>query len=166
MRTVIRMTPLGTYDLGKTPRPLLVVSTPIGMAGLLASLIWRSAYYPGQRGRDSGHLLLVVYAAGMLALVAVLVGPLIRLALSRRREELADVSGVELTRNPAGLNGALRKLQQNDRPFAKFNHATAAMCIDDPLQHHESWFHQLFDAHPPIAERIAILERISQGETV
>ena len=157
------MSHIKDYDI----RLLLVVSTLIGMAGLLASLIWRSAYYPGQRGRDSGQLLLVMYAAGvLLALVAVLVGPLIRLALSRRREELADVSGVELTRNPVGLIGALRKLQQNDRPFAKFNHATAAMCIDDPLQHHESWFHQLFDTHPPIDERIAILEQIGQGETV
>ena len=73
---------------------------------------------------------------------------------------LADVSGVALTRNPAGLISALKKLQANDKPFAKFNHATAAMCIDDPLQHHETWFHHLFDTHPPIEERIAILERI------
>ena len=91
---------------------------------------------------------------------------LIRLALSRRREELADVSGVELTRNPAGLISALRKLEHNDKPFAKFNDATAAMCIDDPLQHHEHWFHRLFDTHPPISERIAILERIAQGQSV
>jgi heat shock protein HtpX len=88
------------------------------------------------------------------------------LALSRRREELADVSSVELTRNPAGLISALHKLEQNDKPFAKFNHATAAMCIDDPLQHHEAWYHHLFDTHPPISERIAILEGIAQGQTV
>jgi heat shock protein HtpX len=157
------MSHIKNYDT----RLLLIVSTLIGMAGLLASLIWRSVYFPRQRGRGSDQLLLVAYAAGvLLAVVAVLVGPLIRLALSRRREELADVSGVELTRNPAGLIGALYKLQQNDRPFAKFNHATAAMCIDDPLQHHESWFHRLFDTHPPIAERIAILERIAQGQNI
>ena len=88
------------------------------------------------------------------------------MALSRRRESLADVSGVELTRNPVGLISALHKLQSNDQPFAKFNHATAAMCIDDPLQHHEKWFHQLFDTHPPISERIAVLEQISTGSTV
>jgi heat shock protein HtpX len=111
--------------------------------------------------------MLVVFAAGvLLAVVALIFGPIIRLALSRRREELADVSGVELTRNPAGLISALRKLQQNDQPFAKFNHATAAMCIDDPLQHHERWFHQLFDTHPPISERIAVLEQISEGQHV
>ena len=151
------------YDV----RLLLIVSTLIGMAGLLASLVWRSAFFMRPRGRDGGQLMLVILAAGLLlGIVAVIFGPIIRLALSRRREELADVSGVELTRNPAGLISALKKLQANDQPFAKFNHATAAMCIDDPLQHHESWFHHLFDTHPPIAERIAVLERIAQGTAV
>ena len=65
------------------------------------------------------------------------------------REELADVSGANLTRNPVGLMHALQKLEANDKPFASFNHATAAMCIDDPLQHHEAWYHHLFDTHPP-----------------
>lgn len=54
----------------------------------------------------------------------------------RRRESLADVSSVKLTRNPGGLLWALRKLEANDQPFASFNHATAAICIDDSLQHH------------------------------
>jgi heat shock protein HtpX len=105
-------------------------------------------------------------AAALLTIVAVIVGPLIQFALSRSRESLADASGVELTRNPSGLIGALRKLSANDTPFAKFNHATAAMCIDDPLQHHAGWYHHLFDTHPPITERIAALERISQAQTV
>jgi len=98
--------------------------------------------------------------------VAMVFGPIVKLALSRRREELADVSGVQLTRNPAGLISALKKLQANDKPFAKFNHATAAMCIDDPLQHHESGWHQLFATHPPIAERIAVLEGIASGSSL
>ena len=85
-------------------------------------------------------------------------------ALSRQRESLADVSGVELTHNPEGLIQALQKLQSNDQPFAKFNPATAAMCIDDPLQHHESWFHHLYDSHPPIADRIAVLKKIESGQ--
>jgi heat shock protein HtpX len=109
--------------------------------------------------------MLVVFAAGaLLAVVAVIFGPMVRFALSRQRESLADVSGVELTRNPEGLIRALQKLQTNDQPFAKFNHATAAMCIDDPLQHHESWFHHLFDTHPPIAQRIAVLKEIEYGK--
>jgi len=157
------MSHIKNYDV----RLILIVSTLIGMAGLIASVIWRSMFYMRPRGRDSGNAMIVVIAAGLLlSIVGFVVGPLIRLAISRRREELADVSGVALTRNPAGLIGALEKLEQNDKPFAKFNHATAAMCIDDPLQHHESWFHHLFDTHPPLADRIAILKRIEQGQAV
>jgi heat shock protein HtpX len=154
------MSHIKNYDV----RLLLVVSTLIGMAGLLASLVWRSAFLMRGRGRQGGQIVIVIFAAGLLlGIVALIFGPLVRLALSRRRESLADVSGVELTRNPGGLIGALEKLQSNDQPLARFNHATAAMCIDDPLQHHENWFHHLFDTHPPISERIAVLERISSG---
>ncbi|MBV8236059.1 MAG: M48 family metallopeptidase [Acidimicrobiia bacterium] len=156
------MSHIKNYDV----RLLLIVSTLIGFAGLLASVIWRSAFFMRPRGRDGEQIMLVVFAAGaLLGLVALVFGPLIRLALSRRREELADVSSVELTRNPEGLLSALKKLQQNDKPFKKFNHATAAMCIDDPLQHHEAWFHRLWDTHPPLEERIAILEKLAHTKT-
>ena len=155
------MSHIKNYDV----RLILIVTTLIGFAALVASLIWRSAFFMRPRGKDSGQIVLLVFAtAAVLTLVAFVVGPLIRLALSRSREELADVSGVNLTRNPAGLIHALQKLEANDKPFAGFNHATAAMCIDDPLQHHEAWFHHLFDTHPPLEERIAILEKISLGQ--
>jgi heat shock protein HtpX len=150
-------------------RLLLVVGTMIGMAALLASVLWRGAFWGGAGRSNNGgsQIMLVVIAAGaLLAVVGFIFGPLIRLALSRRRESLADVSGVELTRNPGGLLSALKKLQQNDKPFKKMNHATAAMCIDDPLQHHEAWYHRLYDTHPPIEERIAALEKIASGQSV
>jgi heat shock protein HtpX len=150
-------------------RLLLVVGTMIGMAALLASILWRSAFF-GSMGRGGGRgnqLVIVLFLAGvLLAVVGLIFGPLIRLALSRRREWLADVSGVELTRNPVGLLGALKKLQQNDTPFKNMNHSTAAMCIDDPLQHHDAWYHRLYDTHPPIEERIAALEKILSGQAV
>jgi heat shock protein HtpX len=156
------MSHIKNYDV----RLLLIVTTLIGIAGLLASVIWRNAIFFRPRGKDSEQAMIVVFVAGaLLAAVAIVFGPLIKLALSRRREELADVSSVALSRNPEGLISALKKLQQNDKPFKKFNHATAAMCIDDPLQHHEGWFHRLFDTHPPIDERIAILERIAHTQT-
>ena len=150
-------------------RLLLVVGTMIGLAALLASILWRTAFFSGGgRGRNGGNqIVIVLFAAGtLLAVVGFIFGPLIRLALSRRRESLADVSGVELTRNPAGLLSALKKLEQNDKPFKGMNHATAAMCIDDPLQHHETWYHRLYDTHPPIEQRIAALEKIASGQTV
>jgi len=156
------MSHIKNYDV----RLILIVSTLIGIAGLIASLIWRSAFFMRPRDRDGGQLMIVIYAAGALfGLVAIIFGPLIRLALSRRRESLADVSGVELTRNPEGLISALQKLAANDTPFKRFNHATASMCIDDPLQHHDSWFHKLFETHPPIEERIAALQAIARGSS-
>jgi heat shock protein HtpX len=164
-------------------RLLLIVGTLIGFAALLASVLWRGAFWGSVLGGDEGgnnrggnngggnnggsQFLVVVIAAGaLLAVVGFIVGPLIRLALSRRRESLADASGVELTRNPAGLLSALKKLQQNDTPFKKMNHATAAMCIDDPLQHHDKWYHHLYDTHPPIEDRITQLEKLASGVTV
>ena len=146
-------------------RLLLVVTTMIGMAALLASILWRSAFFSGMsRDRDNQIGAVLVMVGALLAVIGFVVGPLIRLALSRRRESLADASGVELTRNPQGLLSALKKLQQNDVPFKKMNHATAAMCIDDPLQHHESVIHRLYDTHPPIEERIAVLEKMVSGQ--
>ncbi len=140
-------------------RLLLVVTTMIGLAALIASMFWNSAFR--FRSRDE-RAVLVVFAIGIIfTLVAFLVGPLMQLALSRQRESLADVSGVELTRNPAGLISALKKIAQNDKPPEKFNHAVAAMMIDNPTEHHGSFFNHLFDTHPPIEERIAALEKIA-----
>ncbi len=157
------MSHIKNYDV----RLILIVTTLIGFAAILASIVWRAAFFaPRGRGRDAGQItLVIIVAAALLSIVAFIVGPLIQFALSRRREELADVSGVNLTRNPLGLMHALQKLQQNEKPFAGFNHATAAMCIDDPLQHHEGFTHRLFDTHPPLEERIAILDKIAHGST-
>ena len=140
-------------------RLLLVVTTMIGLAALIASMYWNGAWRI--RSRDD-RAVLVVFAIGIIfTLIAFLVGPLMQLALSRQRESLADVSGVELTRNPAGLISALKKIAQNDKPVQKFNHAVAAMMIDNPTEHHGRTFNHLFDTHPPIEERIAALERIA-----
>ena len=139
-------------------RLLLVVTTMIGMAALIASAFWNSVGRMRMRGQGA----LVVLAIGLVfTLIAFIVGPLMQLALSRQRESLADVSGVELTRNPTGLISALQKIAQNDRPPERFNHAVAAMMIDNPEEHHGSLFSHLFDTHPPIAERIAALQRIA-----
>ncbi|MDQ2942042.1 MAG: M48 family metallopeptidase [Candidatus Dormibacteraeota bacterium] len=149
------MSHVRNYDV----RMLLVVTTMIGLAALIASMYWNGALR--FRSRD-GRAVLVVFAIGIIfTLIAFLVGPIMQMALSRQRESLADASGVELTRNPQGLLSALKKIAQNDKPPEKFNHAVAAMCIDNPTEHHGSLFNHLFDTHPPIEERIAALERIA-----
>ena len=141
-------------------RLILVVATMVGFAAMLASFLW-SGMWRVRGGRDSAQAMLVLLAlAAVLTIIGFVVGPLMQLALSRSRESLADASGVELTRNPAGLLSALKKIAVRDKPPARFNHATAPMYIDNPLEHHNHWFHGLFDTHPPIEERIAALERM------
>ena len=152
------MSHIKNYDV----RLLLVVTTMIGLAAIISSIFWRGALRMNFRGRNSGQAMLVIFAIGIIfTLIAFLVGPLMQLALSRDRESLADVSGVELTRNPVGLINALKKIAANDKPPEKFNHAVAAMCIDNPEEHHGSFFSRLFETHPPIEERIATLEKIA-----
>jgi heat shock protein HtpX len=140
-------------------RLLLVVTTMIGLAAIIASMYWRGAWRI--RSRDSRAVLVVLAIGVIFTLIAFIVGPLMQLALSRQRESLADVSGVELTRNPQGLISALQKIAQNDKPTERFNHAVAAMMIDNPTEHHGSFYSHLFDTHPPIEERIAALQRIA-----
>src|SRR6266545_3286657 len=148
------MSHIRNYDV----RLLLVVTTMIGMAALISGAFWNSVGRMRMRGQGA----LVVLAIGVIfTLIAAVVGPLMQLALSRQRESLADVSGVELTRNPTGLISALQKIAQNDKRPERFNHAVAAMMIDNPDEHHGSFFSRLFDTHPPIAERIAELQRIA-----
>src|SRR5713101_6271456 len=106
-------------------RLLLVVTTMIGLAAIIASVFWNGALR--FRTRDARALLVVFAIGAIFTLIAFLVGPLMQLALSRQRESLADVSGVELTRNPAGLINALKKIAQNEKPMQQFNHAVAAM---------------------------------------
>jgi heat shock protein HtpX len=149
------MSHVKNYDV----RLLLVVTTMIGMAALLASVVWRGAF--SFRSRNSQAILVVIAIGIIFSVIAVLVGPLMQMALSRQRESLADASGVELTRNPAGLLSALKKIAANQQPMKNFNHAVAAMCIDNPKEHHGSFFNHLFDTHPPIEERIAALEKIA-----
>lgn len=149
------MSHVKNYDV----RLLLVVTTMIGLAAIIASMYWNSAWR--FRSRDA-RAVLFVFAIGIIfTLIATIIGPLMQLGLSRQRESLADVSGVELTRDPQGLISALKKIAQNDQPPQKFNHAVAAMMIDNPTEHHGSFFNHLFDTHPPIEERIAALEKIA-----
>jgi len=154
------MSHVRNYDV----RLVLIVSTVVALAAFLSSLLWRSLFFT-RNDRNSGPIILLIIAsATALLIIGAIVGPLMQFSLSRSRESLADASGVELTRNPAGLLHALQKLQQNDKPFRNMNHATAAMCIDNPLEHHVGWWHHLYDTHPPIEERIAALQKMLSGQ--
>ena len=151
---------IGNYDilLGS----LVVVM--VGIVTLLSDWIMRSYFWGGRRRRDDergGQGAAILLVAGMLlALVAPLIAQLVRLAISRRREFLADASGALITRYPKGLADALRKLDADTDPLEAANKATAHMYIVNPLKGQGGMVNRLFSTHPPIGERIRALERM------
>ena len=95
----------------------------------------------------------------VLAILSPLIATLIQLAISRKREFLADASGVLLTRYPEGLANALEKISKDREPLEVANNATAHLFIVNPFKGKDigNWFAGLFNTHPPIEERIRIL---------
>ena len=91
---------------------------------------------------------------------------MIKLAVSRTREYLADASGALLTRYPEGLANALEKISKDGTKMKRASHATAHLFISDPYgdkKHSTSWFHRLFMTHPPANDRIAKLRAMASG---
>src|SRR5256885_16314945 len=137
---------------------MLLVAVLLGMAVVLSDFIFRSMFWGG-RGRDRGRgnpILLIV--ALVLAILTPIIAQLIQLAVSRRREYLADASGALLTRYPAGLASALRKIAADKEALEVANKATAPLYIAKPLKDAPRLLDELIDTHPPIEERIKRLE--------
>ena len=147
------------YDI----RLMTVVVVLVGLVALLADLMLRFTWFgagrrPGNRGRGEGAVGAVILIVAILAaILAPLAAQLIRFALSRSREYLADASGALLTRYPEGLARALEKIEADQEPLEVANKATAHLYITNPLKGHESWANNLFSTHPPIEERISRL---------
>jgi heat shock protein HtpX len=136
----------------------------IGVVALLSDWIMRTFWWGGGRRRSgndkngAGAIFLVVGL--VLAILSPIIAQLIRLAISRKREFLADASGAMLTRYPAGLASALRKIAADPEPLEAANKATAHLYIANPLLDHKGAINKLFSTHPPIEERIAALEKM------
>ncbi len=138
-----------------------------GIISLIADIFLRSVFWGGMGGRRSnnnssegGEVFFIL--AIVLSILAPIGTALIQLAISRRREALADASGVLLTRYPEGLISALRKIQQDETPMITAKDSTAHMWIDNPFKGKgASWWHTLFMTHPPIEDRIAALEKVN-----
>ena len=145
-------------------RDILVSSVVVVLAGLIAILAdWflRASVW-GNFGQDSdnrqrgvGILLLGI----LVAILAPLIATVIRLAVSRKREFLADASGALLTRYPEGLAGALEKIANDETPMRYAHSGTAHLFISNPFKGRQktNWFAKLFMTHPPVEERIKIL---------
>jgi heat shock protein HtpX len=125
---------------------------------------WRERDPHEGRGAGGGQLLgFIVW--GVLVLLAPLLGQLLAMSVSRSREYLADASGAELTRNPLGLASALRKLEAAAAPTHSVSLGTAPLCICDPLGHavdnRQGFWADLLATHPPMSERIRLLEAMA-----
>ncbi|MBI2669233.1 M48 family metallopeptidase [Candidatus Woesearchaeota archaeon] len=143
-------------------RVMMLAAVLVGLTVLLSDFLLRSFLWGGKRDREQNQLGVVLIIVGIaLAILAPLIGELIKLSVSRKREFLADASGALLTRYPKGLADALRKIKHDPDPLVdKANKATAHLFISMPFRHDgkTSLMQNLFSTHPPIEERIKRLE--------
>ncbi len=145
-------------------RLMAVVAVLVGTVAFLADMFLRNLWWGGHRDRDedrgAGQIMLVVGIA--LAIITPIVATLIQLAVSRKREFLADASAADLTRYPEGLARALEKLGSDREVLEAATNATAHLYIVNPFKGKQfaAWFSGLFNTHPPIKERIKILRSL------
>jgi heat shock protein HtpX len=146
------MSHVQNYDI----RFMTLVTVLVGTVVLLSDWMMRSLWYGGGRRRKSGSK--GGNPLALIALIFVILSPIIaqlmRFALSRQREFLADASGALLTRYPEGLASALEKLTADKEPLEVANKATAHLYIINPLTEHRGKLNSLFSTHPPIEERV------------
>jgi heat shock protein HtpX len=146
-------------------RLMAVVAVLVGTIAFLADMFMRSLWWGGhRRSRDNNDQLqgILMMAGIVLAILSPIIATLIQLAVSRKREYLADASGAYLTRYPEGLAKALEKLSKDKEVLEAATNATAHLFITNPFKgkNFGAWFSGLFDTHPPISERIKILRAL------
>ena len=157
--TAHELSHVGNYDT----RLMSIVSVLVGLVALLADWFIRILWWGGgsrdndNRGAGSG---IIMVAALVLAILSPIIAILIQLAISRKRELLADAAGALITRNPDSLASALLKISKDTEPLEAANKATAHLYIVNPFKGQKgavSWFAGLFNTHPPIEKRIKAL---------
>jgi len=138
-----------------------VVAILAGIVAMLANMFLRVGRFGGRRSNDDrGNAGAILMLLGVVAaILAPIAATLVRLAISRKREFLADADGALLTRFPEGLARALEKISSDPTPMRITNDATASLFIDSPYkgQQKTHWFAKLFSTHPPIEDRIKAL---------
>jgi len=143
---------IANYDI----RFMTLTAVLVGMIAIISQIFLRSLWFSGGRNRDgrSGAILMLVGI--LLAILAPIVVLLVQLAISRKREYAADASSVKFTRTPTGLISALKKIKTENTPM-KVSGAVSPLFISDPFKKKISGLTQ---THPPIEERIKVLERM------
>ncbi|HEX9121745.1 MAG TPA: M48 family metallopeptidase [Actinomycetota bacterium] len=145
-----------------------IVATLVGAVILISEFFMRTWWWGGlggRRGEDrGGGASALIFAFGFLLLIlAPIFGQIIRLAVSRQREYLADAQGAMLTRYPPGLAAALRKIAEAPHAMRSANNATAHLWLDQPSRYpgeKMGAMEKLFSTHPPIWDRIKRLEEM------
>ena len=134
-----------------------IAATTAGAIALISDLLMRVMWFSGGRDRDENNNSnpIAMVASLLVLLLAPLAAVLLRSAISRKREALADATAVSFTRNPAGLRKALEVLQADNTVVDQRSTAVAHIWIESPLD--SSSVSKLFATHPPLAERIAVL---------
>ena len=147
------MSHVKNYDI----RIMTLVVVLVGTVMLLSDLLMRSTMIRSRsNNKDAGQIQMVLFIVGLvLAILSPFLAELLKLAVSRSREYLADASAVLLTRYPEGLASALEKIAKLDQPLKKASHATAHLYLANPFDPHVTKKFELwFSTHPPIEERI------------
>ncbi|MBU0662724.1 M48 family metallopeptidase [Candidatus Micrarchaeota archaeon] len=140
---------------------MTMAAVMVGVSVLLSDFLLRMFLWGGIGGnrRDSGMFGIALIVLGIvLAALTPLIAQMIKFAISRKREYLADATGAKLTRYPQGLASALRKISGDNEVLEAANKATAHMYIANPLKGQKMWFKSMFATHPPLEDRIAKLE--------
>jgi heat shock protein HtpX len=136
------------YDM----RFMMLVAVLVGALTILGDSFFRFGFLGRRGNRDSGGGILAIVGIAFLILSPI-IGEIIKLAVSRSREYLADASGALLTRYPEGLARALEKISTNSQPMQRASHATAHLWIANPYGSRQR-FASLFSTHPPVEDRI------------
>ncbi|MGB9749073.1 MAG: zinc metalloprotease HtpX [Candidatus Woesearchaeota archaeon] len=146
------------YDM----RIMTITAVLVGVVSILSDFAIRNFWYETfrrKRSRDSEGLNLVILVIGLIFIaLAPIFAQIIKFAISRKREFLADADSALLTHNPKGLIGALKKIEQENIPMKRATTATAHLYISNPLP--KNFLSNLFATHPPIEERIKALENL------
>ena len=149
---------VGNYDI----RLMMIVVVLVGVIALISDIFIRMRFWFGGRNdRNSGGSILLVIAI-LAAILAPIIATLVQLAISRKREFLADETGALLTRYPEGLASALEKISYYKRPMQRVSSATSHLFISNPFGNTGSYFSKIMSTHPPIEERIRNLREMER----
>jgi len=152
------MAHIGNYDI----RYMSMVVVLVGIITMISDFAIRMSFYrSGSRSENGGQAQIIILVIGLLLIVlSPIIATFLQLAVSRKREFLADSTGALITRYPQGLAAALKKIATDPEPLEVANKATAHLYIENPIKQpgkKMSWLAKMFSTHPPVEERIEAL---------